>query len=132
MIEAVGRVVGSIAVEHEDLAIHLAAEGFKVLDEKRADAAGALFGIDYEVVDFHIAAAPDLGGDPSAANPDEQIACESPDEVITRVVGEDGVESLAHQRQRGVGIQRAEQARGFRYVGVGERADGDGVHGMWR
>ena len=68
VIEPVRRVVGGVAVEHDDLAIPLAGEVFEMADQKAADAGGALVGIDDEVVDFQVAAAPDLGGDPGTGD----------------------------------------------------------------
>ena len=44
VIEAVRRMVGGVAVEHDDLAIPLAGDGFEMPDEQAADAGGALLG----------------------------------------------------------------------------------------
>ncbi len=55
-------------------------------DELAADTGGALRGIDDEVVDFQIKAAPDLGGDPGTGDTRKFSRDEGADELVVGMI----------------------------------------------
>lgn len=111
VIEPVGGVVGSVAVEDENIAALVAAELLEVLQQGGPDARGAVCGMDDEVVDLKVFSAPDFGRDPNPGEADHfALLGKDADGVVMRVVAQDGLEPIPQHRGRAVRVEVREQA----------------------
>ena len=110
MVEPVGGMVGRIAVQNQDLAVGFPGEFLEVADHSGADPRRPENGIDHQRVDFKIAPAPDLGGDPCTADTGEAITGKRAHDAIMRMVTEDRFQAFSHEGGRRVGIEGVEKS----------------------
>ena len=104
------------------------AKGLEIAHQSRTQAGRAAGGVDHQVVDLQVAAAPDFGGDPDAGDCGKLAVIEGAEDPVMRVLSEDGGEALGEDFRRDVGVQLREQGvRGGMIFG-GEFADLRRVH----